>query len=32
MLGPRPVRALVHLRVDVRAEGMDAFRYSFAGP
>ncbi len=33
MLGPRPVRALVHLRVDVRAEGIDAFpRYSFTGP
>jgi hypothetical protein len=32
MLGPRPVRALVHLRVDVRAEGMSAFEYKFAGP
>lgn len=32
MLGPRPVRARVRLRVDINAEGMDQFRYSLAGP
>ena len=32
MLGPRPVRARVRLRVDITAEGLDAFRYTLAGP
>lgn len=32
MLGPRPVRARVRLRVDIHAEGMDHFRYNLAGP
>lgn len=32
MLGPRPVRARVRLRVDITAEGLDAFRYMLAGP
>src|SRR5512146_386853 len=32
MLGPRPVRARVRLRVDINAEGMDHFRYNLAGP
>ena len=32
MLGPRPVRARVRLRIDINAEGMDQFRYSLAGP
>jgi hypothetical protein len=32
MLGPSPVRALVHLRVDVRLEGNSGFQYRFSGP
>jgi hypothetical protein len=32
MLGPRPVRARVRLRVDINAEGLDHFRYNLAGP
>jgi hypothetical protein len=32
MLGPRPVRALVHLRIDIQREGTDAFQYRFGGP
>jgi hypothetical protein len=32
MLDGRPVRARVRLRVDIRAEGMDALSYQFTGP
>lgn len=32
MLGARPVRALVHLRIDIQREGEDAFQYRFSGP